>query len=86
MEEVQPLLEKISLHKQASCIVIREYLESGEEEKLEAAQLYLLQKEKNYSLGPEDQANLRYLLENFQETNKEIQAIGEKYFEDYPIN
>lgn len=82
MEEVQPLLEKISLHKQASCIVIREYLESGEEEKLEAAQLYLLQKENNYSLGPEDQANLRYLLENVEEPKESIKQIGRKYLQE----
>mgnify|MGYP006914287611 CR=1 FL=1 len=81
MEEVHTLLEQITRGFPSSHIV-RDYLESGEEKKLEAAQLYLLQKESNYGLGPEDEANLAYLLEEVEEPREQLQKIGYKYLSE----
>lgn len=77
---VQELLEEItksfpSSHK------VREFLESGGVEKLDAAELYLRQSHDNYSLSPEDEANLEMLIDIREETD-ELEEIYEQYQQD----
>lgn len=81
MDDIYSLRERISKGFPSSHIV-REYLESGEDKKIEAAELYLIQREADHGLGPEDEANLAYLLDNVEEPREELQEIGEKYLGD----
>ena len=66
MEDVQVLLNDIT-NGFPSSHVVREYLESGDSKKIEASALYLLQRDSNFGLSPEDEANLNYLVDNYSE-------------------
>jgi transcriptional/translational regulatory protein YebC/TACO1 len=77
---VQQLLDEItnsfpSTHK------VREFLESSEEKKLDAAELYLRQRHDNYGLNPEDEANLEMLIDMRDESDK-LEEIYEQYQQD----
>lgn len=80
-EEIQHLLEGISQGFPSSHVV-REYLESGEEEKLEAARLYIIQRHGDYGLSPEDEANLEYLMDLVEDPSDKLQEIYDKYQEN----
>ena len=60
---------------------VREFLESGEEEKLDAAELYIRQRHDNYGLNPEDEANLEMLID-MREDSEGLQEIYSHYQED----
>lgn len=78
MSEVQELLEDIT-HSFPSSHKVREYLESGTKKELEAAELYLRQKHNNYSLNPEDEANLEFLIDLLEEPDPGLKEIYSKY-------
>ncbi|MEF8880828.1 MAG: hypothetical protein V5A72_03290 [Candidatus Nanohaloarchaea archaeon] len=77
---VQDLLEDIS-NSFPSSHKVREFLESSEADKLDAAELYLKQRHKNYELGPEDEANLKMLIDIRDEAHV-LEEIYEEYQED----
>lgn len=81
MSQVQELLEEIT-NSFPSAHKVRELLESGGENELEAAELYLRQRHSNYGLSPEDEANLRMLLDTLEDPAPELENIYEEYQKD----
>lgn len=78
MDDVQALLNEIS-NGFPSTHVVREFLESGEVEKVKASELYLRQQHGNYGLSPEDEANLDLLIDILDDPDPRLHDIYNQY-------